>query len=140
MMRFVLLSAGMLLTFPLMSHAAHADTASGETGKVQVMQTGEAVYHHVCQSCHMPDGKGARNAAGAGFPALANNARLQDSGYPIYMILNGRGGMPWFSGILTDKQVADVANYVRSHFGNHWTDTVSPQTVEELRPTVKLEE
>lgn len=139
-MRFVLLSAGMLLTFPLMSHAAHADTASGETGKVQVMQTGEAVYHHVCQSCHMPDGNGARNAAGAGFPALAHNPRLQDSGYPVYMILNGRGGMPWFSGILTDKQVADVVNYVRSHFGNHWTDAVSPQAVEELRPTVKLEE
>jgi len=140
MMRFVFLSPATLLAFTFMAQAAHADTASGETGKVQVMETGEAVYHHVCQSCHMPDGKGARNTAGAGFPALANNGRLQDSGYPVYMILNGRGGMPWFSGILTDKQVADVANYVRSHFGNHWTDAVSPQTVQELRPTVKLEE
>ncbi|MFE8874414.1 c-type cytochrome [Acetobacter persici] len=139
-MRFLLLSAVALLAVSLMPQKTYADTASGETGKVQAMETGEAVYHHVCQSCHMPDGKGARNAAGAGFPALANNGRLQDSGYPVYMILNGRGGMPWFSGILTNMQVVDVVNYIRSHFGNHWPDPVSPNTVEELRPVLKLEE
>ncbi|GBR08110.1 c-type cytochrome [Acetobacter oeni] len=139
MRRFLLLLA-ILLAGTVLPHTACADTASGEAGSLQPMATGEAVYHHVCQACHMPDGKGARNIAGAGFPALAGNARLQDPGYPIYMVLNGRGGMPWFSGLLNDKQIADVVNYVRTHFGNHWQDAAKPEAVSEMRPDIKLEE
>ncbi|KAB8123050.1 cytochrome c [Komagataeibacter medellinensis] len=116
-----------------------ADSASSVEGQVQPLNTGEDVYRHICQGCHMPDGKGAVGA-GAQFPAFANNAKLQSSGYPVYVIMNGYGGMPWFSGMLKDDQIASVVNYIRTHFGNHYTDVVTTTDVAAQRPTVKQKE
>ena len=95
------------------------------------MQGGEAVYRGVCQGCHMADAKGA---AGAGsYPALASNARLASAGYALSMVMNGHKGMPPFRGHFTNLQVADVVNYVRTHFGNHYKDQVKPADVQPLR-------
>jgi cytochrome c5 len=92
---------------------------------------GEALYRSICQACHMADGKGA---IGAGtYPALAANARLASADYPILTVLHGRHGMPAFGFYLSDQQVADVVNYVRSHFDNHNADQVSASTVAILR-------
>ena len=67
---------------------------------------------------------------GAGaFPALAGNKKLAEAGYPVSVVLNGYGGMPWFNGQLTDTQVADVVNYIRTHFGNAYADMVTPADV-----------
>lgn len=94
--------------------------------------TGEQIYTHICQGCHMPDGRGA---VGAGhYPALANNPKLASAAYPAVMIVNGRGGMPTFGFMFTDAQVADVVNYVRTHFGNAYTDTLKPEDVKAFRP------
>jgi len=55
-------------------------------------KSGEELFTMVCQSCHMPDGKGA---AGAGaYPPLADNKNLVTSGYPIATVLNGQRAMP----------------------------------------------
>jgi hypothetical protein len=35
---------------------------------------------------------------------------------------------------MSDQQVADVANYVRSHFGNAYGDTVTVAAVKAARP------
>jgi mono/diheme cytochrome c family protein len=79
-------------------------------------QGGEAVYGAVCAGCHMPDGEGA---VGAGaYPALADNELLAAPSYPINLVIYGQGAMPPFGGLLDDRQIADVVNYVRSHFGN----------------------
>ena len=70
---------------------------------------------------------------GAGnFPALASNERLGTAGYAIYMIEKGKGGMPYFSDALTPAQVADVVNYIRTHFGNAYTDKVTAADVEPM--------
>lgn len=143
-MRKFLLLASLLAPVALASVAlaprtAHADSASAVAGKMQSLTDGEAVYHHVCQSCHMPDGKGAVGA-GAQFPALAGNPKLQSAGYPAYVVLNGYGGMPWFAGLLNDQQIANVVNYVRTHFGNHYTDTLKPADVSGMRPHLSVEE
>jgi mono/diheme cytochrome c family protein len=37
-------------------------------------------------------------------------------------------------GMMSDDQVADVVNYVRSHFGNDYRDAVSAATVRAARP------
>jgi len=85
--------------------------------------TGEKLYKRVCAGCHMPDAKGAK---GAGFyPALAANKNLASSGYPLYIVLHGRHGMPAVGRLMSDQQVADVVNYVRSNFGNKYKDKVS---------------
>lgn len=113
---------------------ARADSA-GFSSRIQPLNSGEDVYRHICQGCHMPDAKGAMGA-GAQFPALAGNPKLQGSAYPIYVILNGYGGMPWFAGVLDDTQVANVVNYIRTHFGNHYTDAVTPADVAAQHPAV----
>jgi len=49
------------------------------------------------------------------------------------MVLNGHKAMPPFRGHFTDRQVADVVNYVRSHFGNRYKDGVKEADVKALR-------
>ncbi len=96
--------------------------------------TGDALYQHVCQGCHMP---GAVGAVGAGrIPALAGNKRLAAAGYPVAMVLRGNGGMPWFNGTLDDAQIAAVVNYVRTHFGNDYKDAVTPAYVASVKGPV----
>jgi mono/diheme cytochrome c family protein len=93
---------------------------------------GEALYQGICQGCHMPQGQGAIGAGA--YPALAGNPRLASKIYPAFMVINGKKAMPSFAGALDDDQVAAVANYVRSHFGNQYTDQVTPAEVKALRP------
>jgi len=123
-------AAAVLGGLSLAGHAfGDAATTVGATGVRAV--DGAGVYQHVCQGCHMPGGRGA---VGAGaFPALAHNAHLQVAGYPIAMVLNGHGGMPWFNGMLSDAQIANVVNFVRGNFGNTYADKVTPQDVAAVR-------
>ncbi|HXS07339.1 MAG TPA: cytochrome c [Rhizomicrobium sp.] len=93
---------------------------------------GEAVYSHVCQSCHMADAKGAMGA-GAGFPALAKNPKLAEAGYPVSVILHGQKAMLPLGGLLSDQQIADVVNYVRTHFGNRYSGMVTVADVKAQR-------
>jgi cytochrome c5 len=94
-------------------------------------QGGEAIYKGVCQGCHMPDAKGA---VGAGaYPALAKNENLETAAYPVSIVLKGQKAMPFFGMQLNDQQIADVVNYVRTHFGNKYRDKVKPEDVKALR-------
>jgi len=94
-------------------------------------QDGATLYRAICQGCHMPD---ARGAEGAGrYPALAANAKLASAPYPVLTVLNGRRGMPVLGGYLSDAQVAEVVNFVRSHFGNSYADVVTAADVAKLR-------
>lgn len=94
-------------------------------------QTGEALYTNLCQACHMSDGKGA---VGAGrYPSLARNETLKANGYSISLILRGQNAMPPFGRMLSDDQVAAVVNYIRTHFGNDYTDAVTAQDVKDAR-------
>jgi mono/diheme cytochrome c family protein len=101
-------------------------------GEDFVQQGGARLYQAICQGCHMPQGQGAK---GAGFyPALANNPRLASGAYPTYVVLSGLHGMPSFAERLSDQQVADVVNYVRTNFGNNYQDAVTPKAVNGQRP------
>lgn len=91
---------------------------------------GAEVYQNICQACHMANAGGG---VGAGrIPALAKNGALEAAAYPIMVVTGGKGAMPWFRGSLTDQQIADVINYVRSNFGNKYKDKVTPAMVAEL--------
>jgi mono/diheme cytochrome c family protein len=41
--------------------------------------------------------------------------------------------MPAFGGALNDQQVADVVNYIRTHFGNNYKNPVKPEDVKTAR-------
>ncbi len=94
-------------------------------------QTGAELYANVCQACHMQDGQGA---TGAGhYPALAANEKLGAAGYPLTLVLHGQGAMPPIGRMMTDDQVAEVVNYVRTHFGNSYADAVTAADVKAAR-------
>jgi len=108
------------------------------------LSDGKRVYEHICQGCHMPDGMGA---VGAGYyPAFAGNPNLASAQYTALVILIGRRNMPsfgegdmvgektWFSMTLSDEEVASVANYIRSHFGNAYEDQLTAAEVKALHP------
>jgi mono/diheme cytochrome c family protein len=94
-------------------------------------QSGEALYANVCQACHMPDGKGA---TGAGtYPSLAADKNLEAGGFAVSVVVHGERGMPPVGLMMTDDQVAAVVNYVRTHFGNQYTDAVRAEEVRAAR-------
>jgi mono/diheme cytochrome c family protein len=113
---------------------AGAALAQGQTGGGYSQQTGEALYHGICQGCHMPNAQGA---VGAGaYPALAGNRKLVAKAYPEVVVLRGQKAMPAFGPSLSDAQVAAVVNYVRTHFTNSYTDSVTVEDVKALRATL----
>jgi mono/diheme cytochrome c family protein len=102
---------------------------------------GADLYSHICQGCHMAHGEGA---IGAGhYPKLSGDPALASWQYVALTILEGRNGMPAF-GLpadearemrtvhLSDAQVADVVNYVRSHLGNTYEPNVTAAHVAAL--------
>ena len=118
------IAAGLML-----SPGARAQIGLRSSGLPQ--QGGEAIFKGVCQGCHMPDAKGA---VGAGiYPALASNAKLEVAGYPVSVIIHGQKAMPAFGQAFDDRQIADVVNYIRTHFGNDYKDQVTPEDVRAAR-------
>lgn len=110
--------------------------------------SGEQIYQHVCQGCHMADGRGA-NGAGT-YPALRENPTLASAQYAAAVVLQGRRNMPAFverpdlKGFeatvylgLSDAQIADVVNHVRTHFDNHYDDPITASAVSALHADQK---
>ena len=102
---------------------------------------GQQIYEHICTGCHMTGGQGA---VGAGFyPKLSGDKKLVSWEYAALTVLNGRNGMPPF-GLppaeaqqtravqLSDAQVADVVNYIRSHFDNKFKPNITAKQVTAL--------
>src|SRR5215813_14342949 len=80
------------------------------TGYSFVEASGEELFANICQGCHMPDAMGATGAGS--YPSLSNNPNLATSGYPVYLVVNGRRAMPPFGDMLSDDQIAAVVNFV----------------------------
>ncbi len=99
---------------------AHAQAASGE----QVFTTVG------CSGCHNPAGTGS---LGGDAPALAGNGNLSDVNHVINQILKGSGAMPPFAATLSDDQIAAVANYIRSSWGNSYTPMITTAQVTAAR-------
>jgi mono/diheme cytochrome c family protein len=135
-MKIGLAAAAAIVTMGAMA-PARADTAqdmgAGAMNRSPPynFQGGEAVFKNICQGCHMANAQGA---VGAGmYPALAKNAKLEVAGYPMAVIVHGQKAMPAFGGLLSDQQIADVVNYVRTNFGNKYKDKVTPADVKAQR-------
>jgi len=98
---------------------------------VFTQKSGESLYQTICQGCHMPQGQGAK---GAGFyPPIASNPKLAASAYPIAIVMNGLHGMPGFRQRLSNEQVAEVVNHIRTNFGNSYPDAVTADDVKAFR-------
>lgn len=125
----------------LCAASARADDAAFSSTAGLAAADGAQIYSHICQGCHMSEGQGA---VGAGhYPQLAGDPRLASWQYLAVTVLDGRNGMPPFglppdqtweirTAHLSDAQIADVVNYVRSHFGNTYTDKATADQVQAL--------
>ena len=111
--------------------ATIAVTAISASAQPLPQQGGEAIYKGICQDCHMAD---ARGGTGAGaYPALARIPSWRSRAIPSQVVAHGQKAMPPFGASLNDQQIADVVNYVRSHFGNSYKDKVTPADVKTAR-------
>jgi mono/diheme cytochrome c family protein len=128
--------------------SAYADSPLFTSRATLGSLNGEQIYAHICQGCHMPGGQGA---AGAGvYPKLAANKKFGSWAFVALTVLDGRNGMPPFGfpagrgmdsgpAHLSDGQIADVVNYVRSHFGNAYKAEVTAEQVSALpHPSAEL--
>ena len=102
---------------------------------------GARIYLDNCAACHRPDGVGYELV----FPRLAGNPVVQ-AGNPlsvVSIVLDGsqtprtartpaQFSMPRFAWRLSDQDVADVVNFVRTSWGNR-ASSVSPADVAETR-------
>jgi mono/diheme cytochrome c family protein len=106
-----------------------------------VMETGRKIYEKQCAVCHGNEGKGQPPA----YPPLAGNQSITMASpvNSIRMVLNGGyppgtrknprpHGMPPFSHILGDDEVAAVVTYIRVAWENSGTP-VMPSQANELR-------
>lgn len=122
--------AGAALLAALPGAAPRAQDASGSAASVEIAAEGRQVYEQLCQACHMADARGG-GGAGAVIPALADNPKMADKDYAIGILVNGRGGMPWFTDMLTPQQIAAVLTYVRGSF-NDYHEPVTAAEVERI--------
>jgi cytochrome c553 len=94
---------------------------------------GKLVYENNCTSCHQSNGKGINSTV----PALAHNDSVTAAEpYNVVMaVLEGFkpqgtwGAMGSFADTLNDDQIADVANYVRTAWGNNAPANATPWSV-----------
>jgi mono/diheme cytochrome c family protein len=90
-------------------------------------QGGAELFRNICAGCHQPDAKGA---VGAGaYPPLVADAQLASADFMVSVLLGGLKAMPPVGDMMSDAQVADVVNYVRTHFGNTYSGVVSAADV-----------
>jgi len=110
------------------------------TGRVRLdptRQRGATLYLDHCSGCHQASGRGIPGV----FPPLAGNgvAVAADPNNIIKVVDRGipsRGGMiamPAFATRLTDEEVADIANYVRTSWGNRAPPNATSAMVAKLR-------
>jgi mono/diheme cytochrome c family protein len=113
------------------------DTATPIPIKPAELVSGRALYDDNCAQCHKADGSGVRNA----IPNLAGNAAVVASlpNSVIAPIINGLpgggsyGAMPSFAGALSNAEMAAIANYARTAWGNAASANATPVLVASLR-------
>ncbi|MFG0685353.1 c-type cytochrome [Pseudomonas sp. WSY_20] len=102
---------------------------------------GAGVYIDNCAACHRTDGKGYTRV----FPALAGNpvVQTQDATSLIHLILKGGTlpatrtapstfTMPAYGWRLSDQEVTDVVNFIRTSWGNQG-EPIEVKAVKKLR-------
>jgi mono/diheme cytochrome c family protein len=116
----------------------HTPPPPSVSGGANSASAGQAVYAANCASCHGQTGGGmAPNKV----PNLAGNDSII-AAQPYNVIgavlsgldpWNGGPAMPSFATQLSDQQIADVSNYVRTAWGNQGTANTTPAQVMALR-------
>jgi cbb3-type cytochrome c oxidase subunit III len=136
-----------VLTYVRSAWTNHAPPVSEEqvaTAAKPVMLSGQAIFAAKCSACHQANGQGTQK-----YPPLAGNPAVNasDPSTIVGIIVNGRSGaltvngktyngtMPTWKGQLSNPDIAAVATYIRSAWGNH-APAVTEQEVASAGRTV----
>ena len=101
-------------------------------------QRGATLYLQYCSGCHQAKGQGVAGQ----FPPLAGNPVVlaPDPANVFKAVLEGIPAqgrykpMPAFAPQLSDQQIADLVNYLRSSWGNNVPANASVTNIQNLRP------
>ena len=112
---------------------------TGRKGPDPTRVAGAKLYIDRCSGCHQDKGVGITGV----IPPLAGNPVLvaPDPADVIKLILGGAAAhgqmiaMPGFSNQITNQDVADIANYVRTSWGNTGAPNATVEVVAKLRKT-----
>ena len=112
---------------------------TGRKGPDPTRVAGAKLYIDRCSGCHQDKGVGIAGV----IPPLAGNPVLvaPDPADVIKLILGGAAAhgqmiaMPGFSNQITNQDVADIANYVRTSWGNTGAPNATVEVVAKLRKT-----
>lgn len=98
--------------------------ATSQTPAKASYDNGKTVYNTYCITCHMEDGNGVEGV----YPTLVKTGNLTDKNRMVKIILQGMRGKITVKGVnyetemapiaLSDKETADVINYIRNSWGN----------------------
>ncbi|RIA09125.1 cytochrome c [Flavobacteriaceae bacterium MAR_2010_72] len=104
-------------------------------------ERGAIIYKDFCMVCHLPDGNGVSGV----YPPLANSDYLKTKrAKSIKSIKYGLSGEIKVNGEtynsimaplgLTDKEIADVMNYITTSWGNKNTQMITEAEVSKIQP------
>jgi mono/diheme cytochrome c family protein len=127
----VALIASATAAAPVSADETPAKTAPMSRGWEFSEQGGADLFRNVCAACHQADAKGAVGAAA--YPSLAGDPKLAATDFMLTVLLSGPSNMPALGDMMSDAQVADVVNYVRTHFGNNYPGVVTAADVSVAR-------
>ena len=81
------------------------------------IERGKALYRQYCASCHGINGQGdgplAKNLTPKPADLVERSAHHSDGDF-AWKITNGRGAMPGFKDQLSENQIWDVTNFIKS--------------------------
>jgi mono/diheme cytochrome c family protein len=92
---------------PAAQEGAEEGGEETETSEGVSTAAGAAVFSENCSTCH-----GATGNGGNGGPDLTTMPLAQTEEGAIQQVTNGGGGMPAFSGVLSEEEIKSVAAYV----------------------------
>ena len=100
--------------------AEEADGAvSGDDAELfaALMDEGASVFARICSACHGANGD---QALAEHVAILADNSKLENERRVLRRVIHGGGYMPQFGNVLSDREVAAVATFVRNSWGNDY--------------------
>ena len=121
----------------LKSIPANSSLRTGRKRPDPTQAQGAKLYLDNCAGCHQAQGRGIPNV----FPPLAGNGVVlaPDPANIFKVVLGGIPAqgkfvpMPSFAAQLTDQQVAEIANYIRTSWGNSAAPNATPAMAAKVR-------
>ncbi len=116
---------------------AAQNAAHREWPKDELIAKGEDIYANNCASCHMGDGAGIPGT----FPAITGSPVVNgDINAQVELMMNGKGMMPAFGGMLKPVEFAAVATFIRNGLGNSVGDSIQPAVIQKQQSELAVVE